>query len=85
MSAPELMVRLLTNKLDAPIFSVPPEMVTAPLSGNLPLPLSCTRPALTVVPPVYTLLPESVKVPEPLLTKCVAPLIAPVIWLVVLV
>ncbi len=84
MSAPELMVKLLTNKLDAPILSVPPEMVTAPLSGNLPLPLSCTRPALTVVPPVYTLLPERVKVPEPLLTKCVAPLIAPVIALPVL-
>ncbi len=84
MRAPELMVRLLTDKFVAPILSVPPEMVTAPLSGNLPLPLSCTTPALTVVPPVYTLLPERVKVPEPLLTKCVAPLIAPVIALPVL-
>ena len=81
MSAPELIVRELTDKLLAPMLRVPPEIVTAPLSGNLPLPLNCTRPELTVVPPVYTLLPERVKVPEPALVTLPVPEITPAIVL----
>ena len=48
--------------------------VTAVVSLNVPDTVNV--PALTVVVPVLVLAPDKVKVPEPVLTKFVAPVIA---------
>ena len=60
------------------ISKVPPDTAIEPVSANTLSAPKAIVPALIVVPPVYVLLPDSVKVPEPCLIRLPsAPLITP--------
>ena len=50
--APEVRLKLPTDKLVVPKSKVPPAMVTSPPTGSAPEPDSAIVPALIVVPPV---------------------------------
>lgn len=79
--APEVRVKLPAVKFVVPRSKVPPAIVTSPPLGNTPLPDSAIVPALILVPPLKVLFPKSVRMPAPLFTKLVDPLIAPVMRL----
>ena len=53
--APEVRLKLPTDKLVVPKSKVPPAIVTSPPTGKAPEPESAIVPALIVVPPVKVL------------------------------